>query len=694
MAETFRDPAGRSINRVLAQNEDSAGAEPAETDEEVDTRQNRNLDEITRSFAQYQNDPQRRKILEDEFAKGLGIDFPAGSTLTGARISKTNGSQAQVREVDNAIAKNQPFPRFGRDSQVPNTQMTSFSADDTVTRGVEAYKGFVEQSRAVIDDLIRTVATSTEDAANMHTAAGVAVLKAGEANADAERTTGMIDAAAAGTRERILKIANLNSSDAGNAFAKSLAERMQIREKRTKLGDEIDEKMSVGLFDNPLQWLINQTVLPGQVATYNGLARKENDSIHLVEALQSEVKRQEELDLGATSDLYLTRSISIANAKSATASAQSSQLKAEAGSLRAAKAMNIASLLERRMAQQENLSKWEITLAERKEGAQLKADAAADIKDKDEKVKKVGAMVGNNLASFKWLQGQGKDVQEEWAKRAGSGNLGDDFAESFAFIKRFGDLNNMRAGGLGEFADMQRAFQQTVTSRAQEIQDTWMAKHPENAKVPNRKEAEYLASRDMEIEWTANKEKNMFNASQYNPYKVNHKVEFLKYKGDKGNPVYQMVQDAYKSGQLVDDKTLVDATQELVKQGVLHPREAANALAEYYNDAISRNNGDRYLTLMGLDRQKNYNIRPEGSVAPIDLTNPVVTENYLTQRFMLNRVRAGIPGMEFLQNGPEDEFDQQDPDFKRQPEEKKLPPKDTMVEGVKKRAVKTPGVRG
>lgn len=607
--------------------------------EEEKTRHSNNLNEINTVYKSLlgktdSDSTKKRAILEDVFARGLGVDFPPGAKLTGYMMkgSPATGSQAQVRAVDNATDKDTFSFARGKDSQQPNVQVTALESSDPIERGAIALKGFVEQSRDVIDNLINTVTKSTEEAIAAHNKAADLTLAGGEAKAEAARTEGMVEAASAGTKERILQIANLDTRNADNAFSKALASRLQIRGEREALGKTIDQKMAVGLFDNPLEWLINQTTLPGEVNKYNSMARAENDNVHLIDTLQSEVTRQEQLDLGATADLYLKRSVAMANAEAATASAKASELRASGASLQAARSMNIASLLERRMSQQETLSKWTLALADRRDAAALKEGELQDRKDRDLQISKVGKVIGNNLASFAWLKGQGKDVQEEWAKRAGSQNLGDDFSESFSFIKRFGDLNNMRAQGLGEFADMQRAFQKDVVTRTQQIQDTWAEKHPDQAtKVPSRKEAEMLATRDMQIEWEAEKNKDMFRSSPYNPYKANHQSEYLKYKGDKNNPVYLMVQDAYKTGQLIDDKVLIGATQQLVRTGVLTPRDAANSLTEYYNDVVERNNSDRHLTLMGLEKQKGYKIRPPDSAMSLNLSNPVEMENYLTR---------------------------------------------------------------
>lgn len=632
---------------------------PKETDEETRDRQQRNLNEIRITHRMYsrrmQNDPGAAKqveTLENQFAEGLRTgDFPAGAVLDPSRSSQGDVRKAEPENKARFNAANTGDANTSKPSasiQIEN--ITTSGAASPLEAGANALKGFVEQSRDVISDLIRQTTNSTEEATAAHAEAAKSIIAAGASKAGVAIAEGEIEAANALTKQRILKIANLDTRETNNAFAQALAERLQLRTRREAVGAEIDERMAVGLLDNPLQYIVNATILPGRIAEYNALARREGDNIKMFDTLQAEVKAQEGLDLGATADVYTRRAALISNMELSNAQAKAQEIYAGSAALRAQKVLQIANLSNTRINQEELLSKWSVVLADKREANALKEQDRIDREDLNRKLKTIGALIGNNLATVDWLKGQSKDVQEAWKMRAATGTLGDSVAEAVEFVRRFGDLNVMRLQGAGEMADMFKAMSNEINNRAETIQNTWAATHPELAsKPPKTAEARYMAAEQLQKEWEGQRDVNMLSASQVNPFKINHKKQYLTYSGDKNNPVYQMVGEAYKAGQLVDDKILLKATEELVLARVLQPREAAAALSEYYNDAIRRNNSDRDIRNMGMEKQENYFVRPpETGVKKFSLTNPVESENYLT----LMAVRRPDPMGLFLGDAP------------------------------------------
>lgn len=629
----------RKMATTLAQNEEEdIRTQAPETPEELVARQDRNLREIRITHRRYKNSPDLQKTLEQELEKGKGTDFPADATI------REDTSQAAVRRSDNSktvSGSGVNVPGTEDHPRAPNIQVTSVQGPNAFEKGIESLKGFVEQNRDVVNNLINDVTRSTDEAVAAHEKAAGAVLAGGLAKAAEATITGTIEASGAATRERILKAANLDTRATDNLFATTLADRLKLSRERSTLGAEIDAREAVGLFDDPINYIINQTVLPGQVAQYNAVATKENDLGRELRYTQDATKVQESLDLGATSDLYLMRAVQSANAEVAMSTAKAEELRAQSKSLVASKVLTIAGLRDRQINFQETLSKWEVALADKREGQQKKTEELEDERDKDRRVRTIGTLIGNNMASFRWLKGQGKDVQEAWARRAGTLSLGDSLAEASEFVRRFGDLNNMRTGGAGELADMFKAFFGEIDKRATNIQNTWAATHPgQETKVPKSVEARQLAADQMQAEWEGQRDINMFGADQVNPYKINHKKEYLTYRGDKNNPVYLMVKDAYKQNVLVDDKQLIGAVIQLVGDGTMQPREASAAIAEYYGDSVRRNNGDRNIKNMGMDAQENYRVRPVGSNISIDLMNPTSVENYFTKELAISKARA------------------------------------------------------
>lgn len=620
--------------------------EEPDTPEDLKERQEGNFRMISAEYGRKDISDKVRNILRMQVAQGKGTDFPMDASLgdpsdaeLAASTTPATPSQRDVRNVDNEITANSARAVGGYGP--PSVQIEGGDDESVFRRGTTALRNLYSENRDTIDQLVRDTTASVEEAQRRHAEAAVAIMSAGEQEANAARLTGSVEAAAAGTRARVLQIANLDTSSTDNAFATALSSRMKIRAEREELAKTIDARNAVGMFDNPLMWLINKTVLPGELAQHNALAQAENNNINLVDTLQREVELQEKIDLGATSDIYAARGVALANAQAATANAKAAEIRASSAALGAQRVMNIANLRERVMHDKSEELRWQMTLSDKRDASQLKEDERKERQDIDRRLGVVGNMVGRDGISIQSLKGQGKKVQEDWMNRQGTLTLGDTFAESYEFIAKYGDLNVLRMKGAAEFADMQRAFQRTIDQRAIDIQNTWATKHPETAnKIPNTELARRQAADELQAEWYGQKDTNMLRASPVNPYKVNHDKEAQAFGGDKNNPVYLMSADARKRGQQLDDSILFEATKQLVGNGTLQPKEAAAALGEYYKDAIERNNSDRSLHAMGLDSQINYRIRPKNSNFVLNLTNPINIENYLTKELVNDQARA------------------------------------------------------
>lgn len=620
--------------------------EEPDTAEAIKERQEGNFRMISAEYGRKNLSDKVRNILRLQVEQGKGTDFPMDASLdtpSDAEVA-ARSTQGSVRKVDNAmIAKStgttdssgKPF------GGPPSVQIEGGDEESVFRRGTTALRNLYSENRDTVDQLIRDTTASVEEAQKRHSEAAVAIMAAGEQEANATRLTASVEAAAAGTRERVLQISGLDTRNNENAFASALASRMKIRAEREELAKTIDARNSVGMFDNPLLWLINKTVLPGELAKHNSLAQAENDNISLVDTLQREVELQEKIDMGATADVYASRGVALANAQAATATAKAAEVRASSAALGAQRVMNIANLRERVMHDKSEELRWSMIFSDKRDASALKEDERKDRADIDRRLSIVGNMIGRDGISLQSLKGQGKKVQEDWMNKQGTLTLGDTFAESYEFIAKYGDLNVLRMKGAAEFADMQRAFQRTIDQRAIDIQNTWATKHPENAnKIPNTELARRQAADELQAEWYGQKDTNMLRASQVNPYKVNHDKEAQVFAGDKSNPIYLMSADARKRGQQLDDGIIFEATKQLVGGGILKPSEAAASLGEYYKDAIERNNSSRSLRAMGLDAQVNYRIRPQGSSFVLDLTNPINIENYLTKELVNDRARA------------------------------------------------------
>lgn len=559
--------------------------------------------------------------------------------LNKLRMADTYLAPNSPRDIHGQTFPGVPDPRTVRDSRFPSVGVQSVAVTDSVSspnatkdRAILVMEQGMERNRDVLENLIKQVTGSTEDAAAELNSASHDLLRAATAEGTAAEITATMNAANAQIRERNLQISNLDTRRADNEFARLLSENVELQNRREPVRREIDARMSVGFFDNPLQWLVNQTILPGKVEEYNALARRENDNSAKLSDLQARVTAQNAIAAGPTADLYLQHGLALKDSAAAKATADAAKLRSQASGLIAQKVLSIASLRERIAADQERLERWKIILSDQRDKDQKKAEDLERERDLNRRLQLIGDTIGAEGLNLETLKRRSKKEQEEILKRADTLTLGDSFADAYEFVTKYGDLTNLRLKGAAEFSDMMRAMQTVIKRRGEEIRNTWAAQHPELAtKPPSAALAERMAAEEYGRIWEGAKDNNLLIADNTNPYRANHQKMAVIWKGDENNPIYRMVREAQKNQQLVTDTQLIEATRNLVRTRALTPAQAAAAFSEYYSSVIDRNNTDRNLRSLGLQSQETYRVKSPGGPSPtLDLTNTVAVENHFT----------------------------------------------------------------
>lgn len=452
---------------------------------------------------------------------------------------------------------------------------------------------------------------------------------AGRAGQEAAVANATVQAANSQMRERILNMLSLNTRDSDNAIARNISEFQALDDQRKVLKEDIDRRMGVGIFDDPLQWLVNQTLLPGTVARHNAMAQNQNDLIHKTEVLQKIASDQEGIDVAASADQIAHTGVALGNEKAAKANAEAAMAKAQASSASARAAATIAGLLD---------TGTRITI----EAARLRkiidserAGGKSPQEQEDEQTflegaRKISAMIGGdpaqvNMAFFKRLNSKSKDA---WATRIQKMNVGDDIYEALAFVDQFGNAQRLRATGSAEFANMLVAMKEHVRNKAQLLSADYTAR---GEKVPPPADLMKEGANSLESEFFASRE-NMLVATKYNPYLANHSAMATSWKGDPGNPVYKFARISAANNIKLNDQQMFSAVVNAVENGKLTPRDAAQAVSEYWGEIIARNNTSRSPNLLGLQLQDDYKILPAESRRAIDLTNPGQVENLFISR--------------------------------------------------------------
>jgi hypothetical protein len=567
--------------------------------------------------------------------EAIAADYNAGPR--GSRLVNTGQPHLLASETQNYLKKfaqagdllggGQPGDFTQTSSSSPNgTPKTSTST--TNYPGLEAAARIVATNGAVMENLISSIFQGGEAEKTALAGAAIEITKAGEANAAAERTKGEIEGAAAETRKRILQILNLDTSNADNAIAQNLATFAELGKTRQPISDDIDKRNAVGFFDNPIQWLINQTVLPGEVAQHNALAQKQNQILRTTSYLQNAAKEQEGIDVAATADQYARLAADMATARVSTAKAEAARFTAQAAGTDARIATTVANIRER---QADNEVKIE-TLRRVVTNDRLEADKTAQQKTEeatlDADIKRIGLIIGAPNASLQTVKRMTKVDQDMWMSRVAKNSAGDNLWEALTFFTKFGNIQNMNNTGNAELGKVLRNIQSAVAQQANADAAQLTA---QGQKLPPRAEMLESAANRLESVYFGQRE-DMLKASPTNPYLADHTSAAMAWKGDPNNPVVKLLLDANKNKVKLNDQQLVSAIIGQVDKMVLSPLQATGALADYYQHVIRTNNRNRAFNLMGMSLQDDYSVLLKENSRKLDLTNTVALENFFTKR--------------------------------------------------------------
>lgn len=511
-------------------------------------------------------------------------------------------------------------------------QLARTASNDVIAKGMEAYLDTIQKNSRLLDDLVKSVTTSGEDAAKAKAKVAAEAISAGMAAGQAAEITGTIDAASEVMRERISNLLNLNTRKIDNLVSTELSKQQRIESDLERMRPEIESRRAVGFFDNPIQWLINATILPGEITSYNAKTRQFNESFNKVRSYQTLAKEQQNVDVAGVADLLARKGLITARLKQSEAGVRAAEAEADVAGVKAAAVMQVARLTAEQASQKIQALEFGLRLEERRERGTLKAEEAAELDEINKRLTLVSAAIGApgmNMTILK--RTKDKESKDMWEDATRTNQAGSSFAKATAFIESEGSVPGMIRGGRAEFGKLNEAWQIRLRDEAYKIQTTWKEINPLGGPAPNNKRAREIAAEQMEQSFYKDKGSNMATASDLNPYKVNHKSTVNDYRGDKSNPVFQWVQKQLAAGLDINDVVLTETLRKQVVAGQIDPKVAAAAVAEYYSEAIARNNRARDFTFVGLRPQDDYLTVPRGRNRAVDMASVTSIENWLTE---------------------------------------------------------------
>jgi len=475
----------------------------------------------------------------------------------------------------------------------------------------------------------------SQDVVNAVTAKGEAA--AAEAGAVATRT-----AAGEARRAQILTAANLNPDANENAMMQAMDIVNKTDAQLAAMKPEIDARMSVGFFDNPLEWLINQTRLPGMVEQYNGVVSTQKNAQQAFASRASIANTQQQISSSMDADLILQQGKATATRVAADAAEAAGRVKLETAGAEARDALTSMQLLGQKIGLQGQALQLSRQTVSETAGETDKAKAARAEEESLAGVNKVLVAAGGNpiasVAQFKQLPSAKKEVL---LSAATSGKFGKNFAESFELLYNDGNQDKVAAGGGATVVHWVRGTAGAAGTVVQQEQLT--AEKLKQKYDPKKQLPEELNKLQTQYEAQANSDMRL--ATQYNPYKLdygtmsklpelqtNALAAWINKYGPKGTEP-MMAQ--------VDEQYIVQRFAQSVAQGTMTVAAAAKELSDYYRITTAKQAELTQYSLFGMSRpEKTYAVRikdTDFSTMPVDLGNPTQVENLLVKRVAFDR---------------------------------------------------------
>lgn len=465
--------------------------------------------------------------------------------------------------------------------------------------------------------------------------------RANAAGATTSATTA-VEAQAAARRQQILTAAGINPDVANNMAQKAFDAIIQGTAVLEAQGAEIDARQAVGIFDNPLEWLINQTRLPGMVGQYNQQVRQQNRAIEAAQQLQGLSQTQISLSQGVDADL-------ITKAGAAKVAETAARAQEEATQVRQAIAGNAVrdAVVGSQLAGQKfqtSVTLTELTKQVRSENQGMSERDAARAAEQIqlERVNKWLKMVGStnqfDSATFKSLPTK---TREDMITSAGTGRISNSLFDGVMAIQNYGNSRNMAAEG--DAATV--AWLQGTVAAAKAAVDKEFLLAENQAKITGKvlKKEEFLRQQLDKIQELYQAEAlNMRAASDSNPLKLSYEL-LLKDPALSRNPVAQFVQQYGPSSPSpmftkVDEKFIIDKFVADVGLGKMTSGQAAAAIADFYKQGTALQARATKYTLFGIDTPANgYTVDipapgmfdKSGVGGRIDLTNAAAVETFV-----------------------------------------------------------------
>ncbi len=457
--------------------------------------------------------------------------------------------------------------------------------------------------------------------------------------AGAEATTrATVDASNAATRAAILSKLNLDPTATSSEMLKAFNTVNATDDAIAPLRADINQRMSVGFFDNPVQWLVNQTRLPGMVAEHNGLVGDQQNAIDRYRALSSIAGTQQSLSAATDADALMRAGVASAQKAAADANVASTkaQLDATGGIVR--DAMATAQLAGQRLQLEGNaLALTRQTQTESSAESERQAASKEEQKAFDSVNAQIIAAGGQPLQSLTTFKALAPAERNALVRNASSGKFGKDLASSLAFVDGYGDTSKLASSGDAAAATWINGTVNAAAAKIKAANDKLAAtggKPIDTAKAMPEQIAQ------LQSEYQGQAASDMRTASPYNPLKLNY-GQVARLPALANNPMAIWLNKYGPNGSepmlaTVDEQHVVDKFAQSVATGTMTAGDAAKAVSQFYTVAVPAQAIATKWQLFGIDKPTGtYQVKLPGigrTPTSVDMGNLSQVENAITRQ--------------------------------------------------------------
>ncbi len=484
-----------------------------------------------------------------------------------------------------------------------------------------------------IDKAMAEIAVAAADRKKAEEAQQNAIIDYATKAGEATKASVAIDAAAAARRKQILDHANMNPDVINSMINQAFRSINETATQLEPLGSEIDAKAAVGIFDNPLEYLVNQTRLPGMVGEYNAIVERQNRAVQAARDLQTLAGTQQQISASMDSDKIAAAGVAKAAAEASAAQAKLAEVQQQAAGATQRDVANKLAMTGQKLdisAQMVRFSKEnkQLSVADRER------QETAEVLDLElERINNWLAMAGSNTQYNKALwKSTPAQVRNRLLEYAGTGKIGPTLFEAVTALQDVrGDLSKIANEGDAAAANWLRRSYALAESKKADIVRLTEAK---GGKV-NMKELPQQAFDVVQQQYDA-ESMDMSKASESNPRKIDYTFATTNYKLAGENRVINWLKEFGPAGttpisETVSEAVILDKLANDVATGNITAATAAAQVSEFYKMGVQVQAERTKYPIFGLEYVNKYIVKTPRMPRGVDLTNPAAVETLLTK---------------------------------------------------------------